>query len=213
MLSAQRKQSVEIMNRKDLRNILESEIETGAKIDSILDMFHSEFDPVKTERDNAVNERDQKKQELELATTTIGELEQRVSDSPNFTQQIEDYKKQIEELTANRDKEKISNALELEIVKAGGKNPKAIRSLIDMETIRLEKDGSVSGASEAVQKIVESDGYMFGVKKPKEESQQKESIGYDGPKESREPAKSLGFGKRLREQRKLQEGNYETKEV
>lgn len=51
------------------------------------------------------------------------------------------------------------NAVDLAILKAGGKNTKAIKALLDMEKISLKEDGTLEGLDLAA--LQASDGYLF----------------------------------------------------
>ena len=65
--------------------------------------------------------------------------------------QKESYEKAYEKL-------KLEHAVEMEIWKAKGRNPKAIRALIDMEQVYLE-NGQVKGLN--LDQLKQSDGYLF----------------------------------------------------
>lgn len=197
------------MTREELRQILESEKETGSKIDAILDKHHDEMESTKSELDTVKTERDQAKADLKTANKTIADLEKNSNSQQDSEKIIEDYKQQLQDLKNQREQDLISNALEIEIVKANGKNSKAIRSLIDMETIKLQ-DGKVTGVTDAIQKVKESDAYMFGgeIAEPEQtQTPEKVVVGYNGPDSSGEKPKSLGYGKRIAKLKRKENGN------
>ncbi len=57
---------------------------------------------------------------------------------------------------------KVESAVELELVRAGAKNLKAARGLVELpDGVKAGADGVVPGLAEAVAKIKSSDGYLF----------------------------------------------------
>ncbi len=73
-------------------------------------------------------------------------------------QQLQEKEAQHEKILAHRD---FSYTLEKEITAAGGKNPKAISALLDLDALQAsqEKEKDIRNAISALQK---SDGYLFG---------------------------------------------------
>lgn len=56
---------------------------------------------------------------------------------------------------------KLDSAVEMSLTTAKARNPKAVRSLLDGEKLKLNEDGTVSGLDEQIKAIKESDAYMF----------------------------------------------------
>lgn len=54
---------------------------------------------------------------------------------------------------------KRDNAIDMAILKANGKNPKAIKALLEMDKINLKEDGTLEGLD--IDALKESDGYLF----------------------------------------------------
>ena len=69
------------------------------------------------------------------------------------------YKKETEEMTKKLADTAKNNAVDMEILKAGGKNAKAIKALLDMDKINLKDDGTLEGLD--LNGLKESDGYLF----------------------------------------------------
>ncbi len=69
------------------------------------------------------------------------------------------YKEESEAMTRKLAETAKNNAVDLAILKAGGKNAKAIKALLDMEKIKLKEDGSLDGLD--LDALKESDGYLF----------------------------------------------------
>ncbi|MGE4214853.1 MAG: phage scaffolding protein [Anaerotignaceae bacterium] len=104
---------------------------------------------------NAVNET---KKELEEKAKTFG-------DNSQLQKQYDELQSQYKTETENLNKkitDTIKNsAVDMAIFKAKGKNPKAIRALIDMEKVTVKEDGTIEGLD--LESIKKTDGYLFDV--------------------------------------------------
>lgn len=93
----------------------------------------------------------------------IADLKKAAGDNADLSKKYQDlqdrYKQETESLTKKLAEDRKSNAVDMAIVQAKGKNAKAIRALIDMDKVTLKDDGSLDGLDlEALRK---SDGYLF----------------------------------------------------
>ena len=61
---------------------------------------------------------------------------------------------------------KLNNAIDLELVAQKAKNPKLAKAALDMSIIKLDGDNLI-GLSEQLDKLKESDGYLFEVEEDK----------------------------------------------
>lgn len=66
----------------------------------------------------------------------------------------EQYEKEIAGL-------KFNSALEQTLLTSKARNTATVKALLDMDTIKLNDDGSLMGLSEQLEKIQESDAYLF----------------------------------------------------
>lgn len=57
---------------------------------------------------------------------------------------------------------KKDNAIETGILKASGRNVKAIKALIDTDKITMDENGTFSGIDEQIKSIMKTDSYLFG---------------------------------------------------
>ena len=89
-------------------------------------------------------------------------LKQKIQDN-EYYQKFQELSAKYEEETASLKQQiadnKLEYLLEKEISKAGGRNPKAIKALLDMEEIALDEDGQITGLDLAT--IQQSDPYLF----------------------------------------------------
>ena len=66
---------------------------------------------------------------------------------------------------------KLDSAVSMALVEAKAKNPKLVKAALDMSVIKLDGE-KVLGLSEQLDKIKESDSYLFDVEQPKPEGDQ-----------------------------------------
>lgn len=132
--------------------------------------------------------------DLEKSKGAESELEQLKQQNTELTSQISDRDKQLKDLSgkvdgneelqtqikalqdqnkqAKTDYEtniatlKRDGAIELALREAKAKNPKAVRALLDGDTIKVDEDG-VRGLKEQLEQLHTSDAYLFDVSEPK----------------------------------------------
>jgi len=75
----------------------------------------------------------------------------------------EKYKTDTQNLQKQYQDSRKNSAIDMEIMKAKGKNTKAIKALLDMENITLKEDGTLVGLD--LEGLKKSDGYLFEVEK------------------------------------------------
>lgn len=56
---------------------------------------------------------------------------------------------------------KLDNAVNTALTAAGAKNIKALRALLDLESIRLDGSGKLEGLEEQLKEVRKSDPYIF----------------------------------------------------
>lgn len=79
----------------------------------------------------------------------------------------EDYQKEIDSLKLGSQNEKRDHAIELAILQAKGKNPKAIKALLDLDKITVNENGEVEGID--LSSIKKSDSYLFAAEETRME--------------------------------------------
>ena len=120
-------------------------------------------------RRNRLNEESDKVKELRSQLqdydTQIEELKKHADASSELQdkiKEIQDAKKEEVESLNNKLRQKtLDNEVEKELIKRKARNPKAVKALLDNDTIKLEEDDSVIGLSEQLDKLQESDDYLF----------------------------------------------------
>lgn len=93
----------------------------------------------------------------------IAELKKTVGDNAELTHKLEElqgkYKTDTETLSRKLAENVKNNAIDMAILAAKGKNPKAIKALLDMDKITVKEDGTLEGLD--LDALKESDGYLF----------------------------------------------------
>ena len=138
-------------------------------------------------RRNRLNEESDKVKELRSQLqdydTQIEDLKKHADASSELQdkiKEIQDAKKEEVEALSNKLRQKtLDNEVEKELIKRKARNPKAVKALLDNDTIKLEEDDSVVGLSEQLDKLQESDDYLF----ESAEARKKKKAGDDFSKE------------------------------
>jgi len=120
-------------------------------------------------RRNRLNEESDKVKELRSQLqdydTQIEDLKKHADASSELQdkiKEIQDAKKEEVETLNNKLRQKtLDNEVEKELIKRKARNPKAVKALLDNDTIKLEEDDSIIGLSEQLDKLQESDDYLF----------------------------------------------------
>lgn len=109
------------------------------------------------------------KDELNIANNTIKTLNQTLKDFDGIDvnklkQDIQGWEEKYNNDITNIKK---NNAIDIEILKAKGKNIKAIKALIDIDKVKLNNEGILEGLD--IESIKKSDSYLFDIEESKTE--------------------------------------------
>ncbi len=186
-----------------LKNLLKEKGLEESQINEIVEAYKAESPKHVVPKDvfNSTNN------ELSTAKETIAERDKQLKDLKGQAGDNEELRKKITELEkANkvadekRDAElnrlKLENAIEVKILGAKAKNAKAVKALLDLDTIKLDENGEVLGLSEQLEGLQKSDAYLFGSDKP---------VGTPPPEGDSGPIE--GFGESFAKQHNEQSGS------
>ena len=106
---------------------------------------------------------DTKITELATANTTIQTLRDTVKkfdgvDVEKLKQDVTNWEQKYNSDISNIKKD---SAIEMAIMQAKGRNPKAIKALLDLDKISLKEDGTIEGLD--LESLKETDSYLFDV--------------------------------------------------
>lgn len=121
----------------------------------------------KADYDKVAGQRDEYKSSLDTVNAKLKEFDG--VDVAELKGRIEtlqgDLKKKDDEYAAKEAERAFNDSLDKAITAAGGRNPKAIRGLLDLETLRGSKD-QTEDIKKALEAVKESDAYLFRSDEP-----------------------------------------------
>ena len=151
------------MKRKDLEDLgLEKEA-----VDKIMDWNGADIEAEKAKTKKAEGERDNYKSQLDTATAELDKFKDAKPEEMQATIERlkQDLKDKDAEYAAKEADRAFNDSLDKAITEAGGRNPKAIRGLLDLETLKGSKD-QTEDIKKALETVKESDAYLFGSDEP-----------------------------------------------
>lgn len=137
-----------------------AEINKGTVPKAVFNEKNSEVNRLKGEITNRDNQIEQIKNESKDSATlqaTINQLQQE-----NATAKA-NYEKEIEGL-------KLTSALDAQLVAAKARNPQIVKNVLNMDTIKLD-NGQILGLAEQLDKLRETDSYLFDVEVDQQQGQ------------------------------------------
>ena len=120
------------------------------------------YKDIKVQKETLEKNYESLKDQLDTANKTIEDF--KGVDLEGLNSQIDDYKKKYEESELKRKKEienlKLDNFIDKGLFKAGSRNNKAIKSLLDMDALRESKNVS-DDLTAQIKGLKETDPYLF----------------------------------------------------
>ena len=137
-----------------------------SQIKSILEELAKELNGYikKDKYDEKQKERDELNKQLKERDEQLNNLKKGYGDNEELKQRIAELQKTNEETETKFNKQinefKLNSAIENVANKSGAKNVKALKSLLNFETIIVSDDGVV-GLDEQINKLKETESYLF----------------------------------------------------
>ena len=121
----------------------------------------------KAEYEKATSQRDEYRTSLDTVNAKMKEFEGvNVEDLKGQIATLQgDLQKKDAEYAAKEADRAFNDSLDKAITAAGGRNPKAIRGMLDLETLKSSKD-QTEDIKKALEAVKESDSYLFGSDEP-----------------------------------------------
>lgn len=111
--------------------------------------------------------------QLDQRDKDIKELQKQTGGNTDLQKQLDEwqekYKADTEALEQKLADQKLDTALDAAIHGAKGRNPKAIKALLNREALKLKDDGSIEGLD--LDALKTSDAYLFEIETQKDEGQ------------------------------------------
>lgn len=145
-----------------LKELLANETDNEKIIKNIVDKIKQEYvkkadyDAIVTTKqglEEQITQRDKDIKDLKEATKDNADLQKKYAELENK------YKADTENLQKQYENSRKESAIDMAILQAKGRNPKAIKALLDMEKIKLKEDGTLEGLD--LESVKKSDGYLF----------------------------------------------------
>ena len=129
--------------------------------------------------ENAKANYDELKAELKTANATIADRDNQLKElkgsakgNEDLTAKIAELEKQNKDEAKNHKAEieslKINNAIDKALATFKAKTPKAVTAMLDMENIKFDEDGNITGIDEQLKTLLEAEDtkYLFSDDKP-----------------------------------------------
>lgn len=148
------------MKREELKNLGLSDEQVG----SVMAMHSNELNTVRADLTSIQQERDSLSEQLKTNQDELAKMKDAVKDNEDLKSRFDELQTKFDEAqsdSANKlTQVRKDSAIDMALMKAQARNPKAIKALLDTETIKFDDDG-LHGLNEQIDKLKESDGYLF----------------------------------------------------
>lgn len=142
------------------------------KIEGIMSLHGKDVQDLKDKEEQLKAQSSEAKQEVKLYKDRIEEQNSKLDELRNQVNSGEDLNEKIKALQdANKEKDeqhqqemnkvKLRYEIDKELDRAGAKNRTAVMALVDENDVQLSDDESIEGLSEQLEKLKESDSYLF----------------------------------------------------
>lgn len=149
------------MKRKQLEELgLQEE-----QIKKIMDLNGADIEKAKGESSDLQAENEALKSQMSERDKDLKKLRSQVKDNEDLTAQFNDLKKKYDKDTAGLTQKlaanRLNSAIDQSLSKAKVRNNKAIRGLLNMDKIKLDDDGNLTGLDDQIKSLHKSDAYLF----------------------------------------------------
>lgn len=149
------------------REFLKDQGLTDEQIEKVMASHGKTVNSIKEKADSAEgleSQIDDYKEQIADRDTQLNNLSEQVKDNKELTNQIDDLKAAnqtaTEELQTKLDQQSFDFSLERELTSAKARNPKAVKALLDTESIKLDGE-KLLGLDDQIKALQESDPYLF----------------------------------------------------
>lgn len=149
------------MERKDLTEL---GIEAEA-VDKIMEMYGKVVNPLKQEKESLKAEVESYKEQVSDRDSQLDQIKSKVGDTEALNATI-DSLKQANKEKDDAHKEKVKQVqldyeLKLALNNANARNEKAVKALLDLDTVKINENGQLIGLNEQLDSLKETDSYLF----------------------------------------------------
>ena len=135
------------------------------QIRSVMAEYGKEINPLKQAQASAEQERDSLKSQLEDVNGQLSEAQKNSKKGSELQGQLKDLQKQFDDSKAKAEEQLQATKKDYEIAaalsKAGAKNDKAVKALLDTEKVNFDDDGKLIGLSEQLEAVKKDNDFLF----------------------------------------------------
>src|SRR5699024_245093 len=135
------------------------------QIRSVMAEYGKEINPLKQAQANAEQERDSLQSQLEDVNGQLSEAQKNSKKGSELQGQLKDLQKQFDDSKAKAEEQLQATKKDYEIAaalsKAGAKNDKAVKALLDTETVNFDDNGKLIGLSEQLEAVKKDNDFLF----------------------------------------------------
>lgn len=138
------------------------------QVKGVMAEYGATLNPLKDELQSAKSESEGLKTQLTDYEKQLSDAKKQVETGSEAAKQVDDLQKQLEESKSNFTKQlettKLNYAISNALAKAGAKNEKAARALLDEEKISFDENGGIIGLNDQLENLKkeESSAFLFG---------------------------------------------------
>ena len=127
--------------------------------------YGKEINPLKQAQASAEQERDSLKAQLEDVNGQLSEAQKNSKKGSELQGQLKDLQKQFDDSKAKAEEQLQATKKDYEIAaalsKAGAKNDKAVKALLDTEKVNFDDNGKLIGLSEQLEAVKKDNDFLF----------------------------------------------------
>ena len=135
------------------------------QIRSVMAEYGKEINPLKQAQASAEQERDSLKAQLEDVNGQLSEAQKNSKKGSELQGQLKDLQKQFNDSKAKAEEQLQATKKDYEIAaalsKAGAKNDKAVKALLDTEKVNFDDNGKLIGLSEQLEAVKKDNDFLF----------------------------------------------------
>lgn len=135
------------------------------QIKGVMAAYGQAVNPLKEQVNSLEGERDGLQTQLDTVSGQLDTIKKDHKGDEDLKAQIEQLqsknKEDAEQYQSDLAKTKIDYQTDMALTKAGAKNVKAVKALLDAETIQLDKDGNLTGLDEQLESVKKDNDFLF----------------------------------------------------
>lgn len=147
------------------------------QIESVIGLHGKTVSDITSQLKTAQDEAKQYQDQLTANQSELNALKDSAKGNEELTNQLADLQAKFDDAQANSQNTiatlKKESAIDVALLKAGAKNSKAAKALLDAEKIELAEDGTIKGLDEQLETIRTENDFLFQPAEPQEQGKPK----------------------------------------